>query len=77
MEGHWKFRGGRVSTVKIYKGKYGAYVEIPGGREGPNGKTFHGGALYIFQNHTFHNIMIKTIRMTTFPKVSRIIIIKN
>ena len=30
-EGHWKFRGGGVSKAKIFKGKYDAKLEIPGG----------------------------------------------
>ena len=45
-------RGREASTVKIYKGKYEAKLEIPGGREGSNEKTFHGGGMDIFWNHT-------------------------
>ena len=52
-DGHWKFRGGGGgggSKAKIFKGKYEAKLEIPGGWEGPNQKTILGGG--IFWNHT-------------------------
>ena len=45
-------RGKGVWTAKIYKGKYEAYLEIPGGREGSNQNTFRGGGMDIFWNHT-------------------------
>ena len=35
-----------------YKGKYEVKLEIPRGREGSNKKTFHGGGMDIFWNHT-------------------------
>ena len=44
--------GKGVWTAKIYKGKYEAYLEIPGGREGSNQNTFRGGGMDIFWNHT-------------------------
>ena len=48
-EGHWNSEGERVSTAIIYKGKYEAKLEIPGGREGSNVETFHGGGMDIFK----------------------------
>ena len=38
-------------TAKIFKGKYEARLEIPGGWEGSNEKTFHGGGMDIFWSH--------------------------
>ena len=50
-------RGKGVWTAKIYKGKYEAYLEIPGGREGWNQNTFRGGGMDIFWNHTILNTL--------------------
>ena len=47
-------RGRGASTAKIYKGKCKAKLEIPWGREGSNEKTFHGGGMDIFWNHTIN-----------------------
>ena len=57
MDGHLKFRG---LLTKIYKGKYEAKLEIPGGiKEGSNEKTFHGGGMVIFWSHTIlHHVII-------------------
>ena len=49
IEGHWKFRGGGVSTVQIFRGKLNWKI-LEGGRI--KLKTFHGGGMDIFWNHT-------------------------
>jgi len=54
MNGYWKIQGGvGVSKAKIFKGKYGANLESPGGwGGGSNQKTIHGGGMDIFWNNT-------------------------
>ena len=49
-------RGKGVWTAKIYKGKYEAYLEIPGGREGSNQNTFRGGGIWIFFGTTHSSL---------------------
>ena len=57
---HWKFRGGGgggggdLSTGKLYKGKYEAKLEIPGGWKGSNEKFFPWGRYgYFLELHIF------------------------
>ena len=42
-------------------------MEIPGRREGSNEKTFHGGGMDIFWNHTFtgQNDVVETNKFLT------------
>ena len=56
--------GEGVSKAKIFKGKYEAKLEIPGGWEGPNQKTILGGGMDIFWNHTFkhHLNQLRSLR---------------
>ena len=51
-------RGMGVSKAKIFKGKYEAKLEIPGGWEGPHQKTILGGGMDIFWNHTISVLLI-------------------
>ena len=54
---HWKIRGGGglKSRLKLFKVKYEAKLEIPGGGgvEERNRRTILGGGMDIFCNHTF------------------------
>ena len=58
-------RGRGVSKAKLFKGKYEAKLEIPGGKGGFKPKNLPWGRYrYILEPHIFTNIIITMINLT-------------